>query len=464
MKLAKMEITNFRCFESLSIPFHPDVNVLVGANGAGKTALLDAVAISLFNIVRPNDNGGPFQRDVQKTLLRSSDIYIAPSSENAKTGRKNFVRFRTVATDLYPIPNQKIPPPLSPQRDDESSTLAWDDEITYGISDHFEYHLTGSDQLQAYFKKLWDEVRNTPKAETPFPVVAYYRATRALSGMPEMGDFFNLTMNRGWAFENALDAGANYQAMCQWFYLRENQELREKHHRHRNGEADFSDLKAVRHALITMLDNVEDVFFDDNPPTLKIAWINPGNTPKVVSLEQLSDGYRNLLALVLDFARRLAQAHPHWKNPLETPGILMIDEIDLHLHPKWQQRVIPNLRRVFPNTQLIVTTHSPQILTTVHPENILILRDQKLYSPPVKTYGAESSRTLHQVMETESRPPDNEISVSIRKLFEMIHREQFSEAGMACERLMKEIGIDEPALLEADMIIKNRLWERELGL
>jgi len=102
-----------------------------------------------------------------------------------------------------------------------------------------------------------------------------------------------------------------------------------------------------------------------------------GAKTEIFSLEQLSGGYRVMLALVMDLARRLAQANPHLEEPCESPAIVLIDEIDLHLHPKWQQRVLVDLIKTFPNTQFIVTTHSAPVLTTVKPENIVVLSYQE---------------------------------------------------------------------------------------
>jgi predicted ATP-binding protein involved in virulence len=278
-----------------------------------------------------------------------------------------------------------------------------------------------------------------------------------------MGDIFSMRLEREGAFLNALNAGADYDAMCKWFYLRENQELRERHQARDETNFEFSDLRAVRKALALALDNVSRVFFDDNPPSLKVEFTDTGATPKVLELEQLSDGYRNLLAVILDFARRLAQAHPTWENPLEAPGILLIDEIELHLHPQWQQRIIPNLRSIFKNTQLIVATHSPQVLTTVEPEKIKILKENDLHAASVSTYGAESNRVMSEVMETESRPPDNVFAEHLRELFDLIGQGKLKEASSLSEELSRNHP-DEPALIEAQTIIKNREWEKELGL
>ena len=195
-----------------------------------------------------------------------------------------------------------------------------------------------------------------------------------------------------------------------------------------------------------------------------MAFATPQELPQVLELEQLSDGYRNLLAVVLDFARRLAQAHPNWENPLEAPGILLIDEIELHLHPQWQQKIIPNLRVVFPKTQIIVATHSPQVLTTVESRNIFIIQDRELRAVPIQTYGAENKRVMQEVMQTDSRPPDNENVNQILELFRLVNQGHLQQASALCDELMHKLGQDEPTLIEAQTIIENRQWEKELGL
>ncbi|MEO5348050.1 MAG: AAA family ATPase [Magnetococcus sp. YQC-3] len=424
MKLAQIDIKNFRCFQSLSIPFHPDVNVLVGANGAGKTAVLDAVAISLGNIM-PIGRYDP---------LRPSDIPVASDIDHAEVDREHLIAVYSVATD------SSLDGPLS-----------W----------HAEYTLSG------HSKKVSGShvsVRHPPgfpmEIESFVPVVAYYRSSRNLSGMPEMGDIFKQTLDWHSAYENILDAGANYQAMCQWFYLRENQELRERQYQNHDREFAFPDLKTVRQALCTMLENVESIFFDGAPPTLKVAWAEGGNPPKILSLEQLSDGYRNLLALVLDFARRLALANPDWQNPLEAPGILVIDELELHLHPKWQQRVIPDLRKVFPNTQLIVTTHSPQILSTVRREHILLLgADHQFESIPedVGTYGAENSRVLAEVFGTHTRPQGLESVQALRDYLALVEAGQHEseQARILKTQLESALGSSDPDLRRADLRVRQ---------
>jgi predicted ATP-binding protein involved in virulence len=278
--------------------------------------------------------------------------------------------------------------------------------------------------------------------------------------MPNMGNVFELELSREGAYHQALDAGANFQAMCQWFYLRENAELREKVQFQNDPDFQFPDLKAARNALMHALEGVKRVYFDDSPPSLKVAFDRPGQADETLELIQLSDGYRNLLALVLDFARRLAQAHPNWSNPLEAPGILLIDEIELHLHPKWQQTAIPNLRAVFPNTQIIAASHSPEVLTTVQRESVRLLgSDHALEQLPadVGTFGAESSRVLQEVLGTHVRPPRVETVRLLDEYLSLVEsQQQDTDRGRKLRaELEKALGSSDPDLRYADMRINQ---------
>ena len=197
------------------------------------------------------------------------------------------------------------------------------------------------------------------------------------------------------------------------------------------------------------MDNVERVFFDDNPPSLKIEYANPHGSPKVVDLEQLSDGYRNLLAIILDFARRLAQTHPGWPNPLQAPGILLIDELELHLHPGWQQTVIPGLREAFPNTQLILATHSPQVITTVKREQVKVLTDDHHLvplPPEIGTYGAESAHALEMVFGVHTRPRSIKTVAKLERYLTLVEAREYEseEAKQLRAELEENLGSTDP--------------------
>lgn len=460
MKLSKIEITNFRCFESQPVDLQSNVNVFVGVNGAGKTALLDALAIVLFEVVAANSHGGRVslwrQRKAQKCVLKLSDIHIPPGSPDAVTNRRDFVTVRAAATEFYELPGFPARTPL-----DKPASLEWAEHVTYQMPAGFQYESSKSDRLaniHGYFREMWQEIKKSDsRALIPVPVVAYYRANRRLNEMPEIKDVFKNPPGVQDVFENALNAGENYEAMCRWFYVRENTELREKLQVRGDKNFQFPDLKAARAALLRTLEGVKRVFFAESPPSLKVAFDRGGKAEEVFELEQLSDGYRNLLALVLDFARRLALANPTWKNPLDAPGILMIDEIDLHLHPVWQQKIVPSLQAVFPHTQLIVATHSPHVVTTVESNCVQIIENGKLRPCPVPTYGARSSDVVSEVMGLPSqRPPDNPNAQKISRLFKAIDDGDLAAARSVRAELAEWVkGFPEPDLVRADLMIRR---------
>jgi predicted ATP-binding protein involved in virulence len=459
MRLEKVQITNFRCFESLDVPLQPDVNVFVGINGAGKSSILDAIAIILYDIVAANGGGGRRERKKQGVTLTPSDIHILPETSEAVKDRKDFVQVTAQACGFYEVPGFSSRTSTGAER-----RIEWTEHIQYTPPLDFSYDTQEAEYLSdiySYFRALWQEIRQSDTtALIPLPVVAYYRADRRLREMPALGDIFKLQFERSVAFKDALNAGADYQAMCQWFYMRENSELREKLQAREDRSFEFPDLRAIRAAIVRSLEHVEKIAFKDNPPSLMITLHPENGLPQDFAIEQLSDGYRNLIALILDFARRLAQAHPGWDNPLEAPGILMIDEIELHLHPGWQQRVIPDLRAVFPNTQLIVATHSPQVLTTVKREQVRFLTaDHSLEPLPedIGTYGAESGRLLEAVFGVQTRPRTVETDGRLKEYLQMIENRQgrTPTALSLREELERAVGSSDSALLTADMRIRQ---------
>ena len=177
-----------------------------------------------------------------------------------------------------------------------------------------------------------------------------------------------------------------------------------------------------------------------------------------MSLEQLSDGEKNLIALVGDIARRLAIANSQNQNvnPLEGDGIVLIDEIDLHLHPSWQRKMIPKLTKIFPNCQFIFSTHSPQVLSHIQPEKIFLLKNENnelSYGKAIASYGKNTDRILEDLLNVGARPekPRKEI----HQLFKLIQEGELKDAKIKLEKLIEEIGEDSE-LAKAEVLIKRK--------
>ena len=158
----------------------------------------------------------------------------------------------------------------------------------------------------------------------------------------------------------------------------------------------------MRQAISSMLPEVSDPRTESNPPRFIVSQKSEHGQVEKLSLDQLSGGYRIVLALAADLARRMVQGNPHLDDPLKSEAIVLIDEVELHLHPGWQQRILGDLQRTFPNAQFIVSTHSPQVLTTVEPQRIVELAregDRIVAGAPAgATYGAEAGDVLSVVM------------------------------------------------------------------
>lgn len=176
-----------------------------------------------------------------------------------------------------------------------------------------------------------------------------------------------------------------------------------------------------------------------------------------LTVNQLSDGEKCLIAMIADLARRMAIANPVMKNPLEGNGIVLIDEIDLHLHSEWQRMIITKLNDVFPNCQFIISTHSPHVLTHVEPEKLYLLKQAKtgiVAERPVESYGKNVNRVLEDLMGMETTRPDKVFS-HIKDIFDHIHNNDLEQARQMIKDVRKKIGED-PELLKAEMMIKQK--------
>jgi predicted ATP-binding protein involved in virulence len=182
--------------------------------------------------------------------------------------------------------------------------------------------------------------------------------------------------------------------------------------------------------------------------------ISKGNNS--FNLDQLSDGEKNLITLIGDIARRLAIANPNSKDPLKGDGIILIDEIDLHLHPSWQRLMIPGLSKVFPNCQFIITTHSPLVLSHVRPESIFLLineNNELKYSSVLESFGKNADRILEDVLGVDARPIEEK--KQLHELFRLIQDGEVDKAKVLIEKLRKLIGEDQE-LVKANVLIKRK--------
>lgn len=180
-----------------------------------------------------------------------------------------------------------------------------------------------------------------------------------------------------------------------------------------------------------------DEFYETLGPRFEVDQL-----PESLDVAQLSDGERGILALVLDLTRRLAQANTKLRDPAsESEAVVLIDELELHLHPKWQRSILQSLTTTFPKCQFIATTHSPQVIGEVEHARIQIIADGQVYSPK-HSYGVDSSRVLEEVMDSEPRAKD--VQDLLTGISKVIGRQDFARGRQLLAQLVELLDEDDP--------------------
>ena len=294
-------------------------------------------------------------------------------------------------------------------------------------------------------------------AETILPVISYYgtgrlHAQKRLMQKGKDSEIHN-PGSRTMGYLNCLSSESTYKHFAEWMKDTTLARLQEADAEYDIGssEAYKGMLDGVTHAVQHVLDGQQ---WRDLRYTVKDKELTVSENEKRIPLTSLSDGLRSIIAMVGDLAYRCIVLNPQlgMNAPSKTPGVVLIDEIEMHLHPAWQQKVLQQLMEVFPKVQFICTTHSPQILSTVRPESIRTIHpDGRITSPTCKTYGAESKRVLEELMLVDSRPPvlEQEMKEFIRITDGgdwTSHRYQELR-----ELLLNELGSSNPIIINAEI-------------
>lgn len=420
MYIQKLEIEGFRGVESLSLELQPNLNVLVGMNGTGKSTILDSSAILLSWLVN---------------RIKQSGTSGRPISE-------------------YDIKNEKSSAKIELTLNKEVNSFKWTIGKTrkgYHTKDAF----SSLNDLSEEAKQIQSEI-TLLKGKINLPLFAYYPVNRSVLDIPlRIKDKHSFSLLS--AYDDSLTSGANFRTFFEWFRQREDLENENRKFFTQLFEIEkieYPDpqLEAVRDALTQFMPDFKNLSVRRNPLRMEVDKL--GNR---LIVNQLSDGEKCLMAMVGDLARRMAIANPLKENPLEGEGVVLIDEIELHLHPKWQRMVIPNLAKVFPNCQFIISTHSPHVITHVKPENLFLLSfttEGIKFQRPTDSYGLTVERILEDLMELETTRPI-EIMKAINKIYQKIDLGEFDEVRKLIATLETEIKTD-PEMVKAKILLKRK--------
>lgn len=356
MRLNKLSVRNLRVYgdKEQTIEFDPQkkITVLLGDNGAGKTSLLYGLSVLLSQFYKHFP--GCSVRNFTEEDVRVVD----------NTRRANFIH---VGIDLVPTNDderKKIEMDLLENRLHISVDIYKKGNITKAIQ---ASELKAIADFSLAFKNNIDE-----DVQVSLPIIAFYGTERGQIKPVERRRNFNEIFPRWEVYKpDSLESATDFKRFFTWFERNEDLERREQIRLMKEtGSVQYSShvLDTVREALNRLFPNyLKNPRVETSPLRFVMDDITDPQNILERRLERMSDGYRITIALVADIASRMAEANPSWDSsgltdPLATHGIVMIDEIDLHLHPKLQRDILRRLTSIFPNIQFIVSTHSPSVV------------------------------------------------------------------------------------------------------
>lgn len=401
MLVTALRLASVRAIQDAELRFGAGVNLVVGVNGVGKTTVLDALSVCLSKVVN-----------------RANGVHARPrgfSVGDIHTG----AAVLSVECDLW-IGDRRHTSVFARRRTDAA---AGDVEESMSRQEVLDTSSVPRFTVRSLVRVTGDEPGGRP-------IAVLYSTQRAVPSerVPRRaaaaGDWSA-------AFAGAVNSRKlRLGEFADW--MRVQQELSGDH------PASQRLLAACEAAVRRFLPGYANLrlVYDDRPR----LWIDRGDM--AVPLRQLSDGERGILALVLDLTRRLAQANPHLADPAaESEAVVLIDELELHLHPKWQRQIVHNLTAAFPLCQFIATTHSPQIIGEVPPDRIQIMAEGEVFSPP-RSLGVDSSGILEEVMDASRRT--REVADLLSIVSQAFGRQQFDRVRELLDRLVGILGENDP--------------------
>lgn len=476
MYLKKVTLRNFRCFEQFEIDLHGQLTVLVGLNGVGKTAVLDGIAAGLAPVLRYLSSANQ-RLSAAGAGIRDSDFRLVPLGKRTGKERWGASEYAQVVIET-------------------TDGLRWDEwrasTKSKGISPP---ERVGQRTLASRLSEISESFKSESRAL--LPVFAYYGAQRGSIEIPQRlrGAKENYEHPTS-ALVDSLNPRGNFREMLAWFEQEESAELRKNKGRRPEDFEPWPSLDGVREAIRLLLnEDYGNPYFNEFHRF--VVESKASETPFQVS--QLSQGYQAMLALGMDFARRLALGNDHLDfthNPSAihelfellhglgrsldgagtgvatkfAPALMLVDEIDLHLHPAWQQRVLADLLHVFPGTQFIVTTHSPQVLTSVDSSCIRAIQEELdpetgkprfvVKSGFSQTKGVASADLLSRIMGVNPIPPVEEarwIAEYIAMIENGTHEDDVGQTLR--KKLLNFYGPTHPVLLDADKLIRFQTFK-----
>ena len=429
MRIDTLDLQNFRCFESFHLDLDPRCTVLIGNNGAGKTAILDALAVA----------SGSWFIELGSSNLRPRPIL------------KDEIRYARFDKNGIPTLEPQIPVSVEATGIVHQQPCQWSRRLnriggrtTYGEAKH----------IRDLAQQARQQVVNGE--DISLPLISYYGTGRLWVQKKESSIRQQVLGSRSEAYVDALEPASNQKLFEAWMIWREQARLEAVVQNYNDGNEptasrfdaiDTPHLTGVKHAVQTCIPECEAFYYNINHQQLRMTM----QDGRILPFHMLSDGYRNFVGMVADIAWRCVQLNPHLgaDAPQKTEGIVLIDEIDLHLHPSWQRQVLESLLKTFAHLQFVLTTHSPQIVASAKQEWMRLLAPgEKTALPTEAVQGRDSNSILRDIMGARIRP--KEMETALENLLNLIEDGQTAEARERLEQLRNKLGSTDATLLNLE--------------
>ena len=399
MRIASLELFNVRAIKAAELHFQPGFNLVAGVNGVGKTTVLDSLAYCCAAVVRHAHRQSRYGRSFEADDIRLGAGALQVRCD-LECGRSEFGLSLRRIRDGDPI----------------HGTAEWSRENSKANDNQTKEEFYGEFPTDSDGGKPDGQVL-TVLFSTGRSVATYRSPRRDIGTGPVARAFASALSNRG------LQLGE----FAEWMLVQQVLSPERK-------EAQRM-LTAVQNAVERFLPGYSNLRLarDGRKQSLLID-----HDTESLPVHHLSDGERGVLAVVLDLTRRLAQANPAHEDPAsEAEAIVLVDEIELHLHPAWQRRIVQNLTGTFPKCQFIATTHSPQIIGEVPADRIQIIANGGVSSPR-RSFGLDSSHVLDEVMDTTPRTA--EVHALLDKITQDIGLDRYDRAKEHLADLVLKVG------------------------
>lgn len=426
MKLKKVRITNYRCFKEAEIDFDEHTTLIVGKNGAGKTAILDAVAVAVSTFLLGIDGG------VSRNISRDDARYEFHDLDGTVDPQHQFpVNIESTGDCLD---NHDVKWVRSLNSESGNTTVKEARELT-NISKDTQKRIMTGDKLLI------------------LPLISYYGTGRLYAQKKEKKNIKSLTeFKRQVGYVDCMAAESNEKLMLNWFQIQTLKNLQEQQ---RTGIVEKPLLlKTVESAICKCFERISgsknaDIMFDLDTHRLVLNFESTDGSLQKFAMDEMSDGYKNTLSMIGDIAYRMAVLNPMLGDKVleETSGVVVIDEIDLHLHPQWQQTIISDLNTIFPKMQFIVSSHAPAVINSVAREQIRILDNGEIYMPAAQTYGRDANSILREVMKVSERPTD--IKQRMNLFYSYMDENNYKEADKVLTEIEAIVGTTDPDIAAA---------------